>query len=450
MAKNPFHYLRPVPIENFVGRWPLVREISADLVSERGESHALIAGKRCGKSSVLKAISYQLREMESIDAGDWVPLIIPFSFKRSGLISEGGCLAEIFQEVVQRVDASVFRRPKDAWSEPIALEHPKFVELKSLSALSLQNFENGIGYILDLLSSPDQPVRLVLLLDEMDEPLDYPWADKLFNHLRALIYSSDLAEQVRLVITGSHKILKAKELGSPLMNAVQEHYLAALEKDSIMDLSDKARLFWSDGLPEEVVEEVWLQCGGQPFIAQYLLHFICNKTDPTKCNKEDVRLLAANFGYNRLMDIEGWVSAIGVDGLLAYGALAKHSAWVKENELIASIQNAKFNINRGLNALCYHGLAVHDDGWVNCRYSGDLFKKWFQQNGEAYLKQEAEKHPEFQGAEIISEMVLLLNGPLKFEQIDTQINTGGGTYAAGNINTEGGDFVGRDRLTDSE
>ena len=47
MPRNPYQYLRPVSPDAFVGRWRLVHEIADDLSLEGGESHAIVAGRRC-------------------------------------------------------------------------------------------------------------------------------------------------------------------------------------------------------------------------------------------------------------------------------------------------------------------------------------------------------------------------------------------------------------------
>jgi hypothetical protein len=51
MPANPYQFLRPVPPADFVGRWPLVREIATNLTLEGAESHAVVAGRRCGKAA---------------------------------------------------------------------------------------------------------------------------------------------------------------------------------------------------------------------------------------------------------------------------------------------------------------------------------------------------------------------------------------------------------------
>jgi hypothetical protein len=92
-------------------------------------------------------------------------------------------------------------------------------------------------------------------------------------------------------------------------------------------------------------------------------------------------------------------------------------------------------VKRGLLALCCQGLAEHNEAWSHYRYSGDLFRTWFKQCGTSLqrsIKQsvataEINQHP---------------------APITIAIDTGGGPYIAGNVNTQGGGFTGRDHTVD--
>lgn len=386
MPRNPFQYLRPVPPEAFVGRWPLVCEIAEDLLLEGGESHALVAGRRCGKSSLLVALAHQLRQPETMETGDWIPLPVVFDFKSSALISVGGCLAEVLESVRRQVDVSVRRRPRDAWPEAVPLEAAWFQDLHQAQELSLRDFQDAVGYILDQISDPLQPVRLVLLLDEMDELLGQTWTDALFNQLRALVYSSDIKDQVRLVLTGSRRFLdEVSDRGSPLWNVLMFHYLTAVDEPGIRQLTDRAQLFWPEGLPEEVATAVWEQSGGQPFLAQYLLYHLCRGHTTAPGDAAAVHVLAERFLHERTADLEGWGRAMEVAGLLAYQVLSTTADWMEEKDIARAIGTPQINVKRGLTALCYHSVVMHDGNWSRYRQGGDLFKAWFDAHGAAFL-----------------------------------------------------------------
>ncbi|MBN1147042.1 MAG: AAA-like domain-containing protein [Anaerolineales bacterium] len=386
MPKNPFQYLRPVSPEDFIGRWRLVREIADDLTLEGGESHAIVGGRRCGKSSLLVALAHQLRQPETVEGGDWIPLPLVFDFKSSALTSAGGCLVEILEAVRRQVDVSVRRRPRDAWPKAVPLDAAWFQELRQARELSLRDFQDAIGYILDQISDPMQPARLVLLLDEMDELLGQTWTDALFNQLRALIYSSDVKDQVRLVLTGSRRFLdEVSDRGSPLWNVLMFHYLTAIDEPGIRELIDRARLVWPAGLEAEVATAIWQQSGGQPFLAQYLLYYLCQELSAPPGAAAQVHALAERFLHERTADLEGWGRAVEAAGLLAYQALSTTADWMEEQAIARAIRKPQVNVKRGLAALCYHSVVTHDGAWSRYRRGGDLFKAWFDLNGAAQL-----------------------------------------------------------------
>src|SRR5689334_14627825 len=98
MRSNPFQYLDPVPPDAFVARWPLVKRIALDLSLESGNSQAIIAGRRCGKSSLLHAIGSHLRQAEVQTASDWTVWPILFDFKSGEFASTGEVLVRLLRE----------------------------------------------------------------------------------------------------------------------------------------------------------------------------------------------------------------------------------------------------------------------------------------------------------------------------------------------------------------
>jgi hypothetical protein len=123
MINNPFHYLLPVNPESFVGRWPLVKSIASDLKQINGDSYFIIAGRRCGKSSLLNAIAYQLRQPEIIDPGDFTVIPISFDFKAHAetIESPDAIYAYLLKDLFALVAANAPLRSTDAWPQPVEL-----------------------------------------------------------------------------------------------------------------------------------------------------------------------------------------------------------------------------------------------------------------------------------------------------------------------------------------
>jgi len=391
MPRNPFRYLQPVAPEAFLGRWPLVKRIALDLLLDEGDSHAIIAGRRCGKSSLLNALAHQLRQPSTTDAGDWLALPLHLDFKAVALTSVEAFFAYVLTEVRDRVDADAVYRPADAWPTPVRLEADWFEKLAAAPGLSLRDFNRALGYMLKQLDTTSAPVRLVLLLDEVDETLDQSWTETLFNQLRALIYSSELKERVRLVLTGSRRFLDQVNMrGSPLWNVLKLHYLAVMDETAIGQLCARAA-----GLPVVAAQAVWQQSGGHPFVAQYLLHHVWEQTaaDFTKADPALLDRLSARFQHEQLFDLEGWAHAIEAAGLRTYALLPAPPDWIEESELVTAIADPTLNLKRGLIALCYHGLAAHDEGWAHYQRTGALFKQWFDDQGMRYLTEIRSNEP---------------------------------------------------------
>ncbi|MCC6190318.1 MAG: ATP-binding protein [Anaerolineales bacterium] len=381
MKPNPFQYLDPVRPEAFVGRWPLVKGLDLNLRLEGGNSHAFIAGRRCGKSSVLATVGHLLRQA-SADAADWEAWPIPFDIKSGEFAAAGEVFARLLYETVRRIDVNARRRPADAWPHPIRLEAPWFADLAGASALNLQGFEDCLDYILRQLEADGHQVRLVFLIDEIDDTLDKPWTEGLFNNLRSLVNASELKSQIRLVFAGSHRFLdQVSRRGSPLWNVLKLHYLEPFDESGFTELMRRA--------PEhkpELAAAVWQESGGHPFVAQYFLHHLYSD-DQGLAGKTlaQVTALAGKFISEQIHDLEGWAQGVDLGGFHAYSVLAGANDWIEERDILRAINNPELNIKRGLLALCYHGLAVHDDGWAHYRRAGDLFRTWFLDHGPAFL-----------------------------------------------------------------
>ncbi len=80
---NPFNFGTPVPHYKFVGRWDQINAIVEDLVNSEGHSHAVIGGRRFGKSSFLEALQNDLiQRLSKADTGNWYIFPILINLKR--------------------------------------------------------------------------------------------------------------------------------------------------------------------------------------------------------------------------------------------------------------------------------------------------------------------------------------------------------------------------------
>lgn len=381
---NPFRYLRPVPPDQFLGRWLLVKEMALDLTLDDGDSYACIGGRRFGKSSLLIALHHYLRTSEAQE-GDHKALPLLLDFKRHNFQSETAFFAILLHEVRRRVDAGSRGRPKDPSPVKVPLDQNWLDALLTGDppSLTLSRFEESLRYILDELYQSDGPTRLVLLLDEVDDTLRYPWHQVLFGHLRSLIYAGDLADSVRLVLAGSRHFLdEVTEQGSPLWNVLQLHYLMTFDEAATYQLMERA-----PDLSAAAQQAIWQQSGGHPFLAQYLLHHLW-KAGIGQVDETTVTQVANHFLHEEQAHLEGWAKAIGTAGLRVYGHLVDQPGWVEEMELIRAAGDQNVSVKRTLVDLCYHGFVIHDGGWNRYRYTGDLLREWFLSQHQSQQKRE--------------------------------------------------------------
>ena len=431
MLRNPFRYLQYVAPDDFIGRWPLVEAIAQDLRAENGDSHAIIAGQRCGKTSLLEALAHQLRQSVVLEPGDSLALPMYIDFKAGSFDSAEAVFAFILDRIYRQISIIVRQHPLALWPTPLRLGARWFEKLLNAPTLSAQDFEDGLGYMIDQIDLPTQPVRLVLMLDEIGKSFDQPWTDVLYSQASGLICSSDLRTRLRLVLTSSQRFLAQRTpYNTALCDVLVLHYLEALDATGLAELS--ARI---EGLPSETAAAIARQSGGHPFLAQYLLYHLWEQVGETgirTTTAAQVDRLASGFLHKRLFELEGWANAVETEGLAAYKVLSAASNWVSEAQLLAAVNTPASSVKQSLIGLCSHGLAMHDEDWTHYKYTGDLFRTWFNTYGTISVC----PGPNQQKSE-----PSLLASP-----VHIKIDTGGGPYIAGDLNTQGGGFTGRDEI----
>ncbi|MEZ4730259.1 MAG: AAA family ATPase [Caldilineaceae bacterium] len=379
MIRNPFRYSRPVAPAAFVGRWPAVHRLAADLTLDDGDSYALIGGRRCGKSSFLAALAHTLGQPAGADTGDWRPLPLAIDCAPLTITAPGEFLAHLLLALRRLVDRRLVRHTPHAWPPPVALDAAWFTQLTATPALSLQDFTDAVAYMLDQLPTDLLPVRLILLLDEVDQLIGHPWTEPLFDQLRSLVYSGPHSNRVRLVLAGSRRFIdEVSSTGSPLNNILERHFLLTLPRPGFNDLIARA-----PDLPAAATETVWQQSGGHPWLAQYLLHHTWRTLHEEAATVPPADLVMAHA--RKLQSewaavLEGWSQALEREGLRAYAALATAPDWLDESAITAAVADPHLNLKRGLVALCYHGLAIHDGAWFRYRPTSALWQSWFMHN----------------------------------------------------------------------
>lgn len=372
--QNPFFYNLPAQPENFVGRWTLVDGIVASLCRSETDSWAIIGGRRFGKSSVLKAIEFRLQERQKqVKPGERLIIPVPVDLKRCN----PGSAQHVYACIVRYLHYSL--RQAKIPDLKLTTPHLDFVAGNSHAPLSFFDLED---VLVDLTSHIEKDwgiVRLAFLLDEVEAMTRYDWSQTLFDQLRALIYSGPLANTVKIVLAGAANIIRIKQAGSPLLNALKTEHLAALDTTAMQML-----VALGGPVSDVVVDAVLEQSGGHPFVAQYLLHHLWN-CGLAHLKPEDVAAMAHHLRHNRVADLQGWWKAIGDSGRWAYAALVANGDWIHESDLLQVTRGATQSLDWGLAALCYHGLVVRHSDWVHYRVAGQMFSEWFKFRTEQHL-----------------------------------------------------------------
>lgn len=366
---NPFYYNLPTRPADFIGRWPLVDEIVADLSRPRPDSWAVIGGRRFGKSSVLKAVEARLLEQIAQTApGD--QYIFPF------IVDLKGSATQTEQNVYARIVRVLYRALSHRRDLKLDLSSTRLKSVVSSGAetLSFYQFEETLDDLALHFEDHLGPLRLVLLLDEVEATTRFDWSETLFNQLRALIYDGPLADVVKLVLTGAGSVIQVRHEGSPLLNAVKITHLAVLPEPDLQTLIARG-----GEIPDKTSAAVRAQSAGHPFIAQYLLHHLW-ADGLAQAAPAHVEQVAHQMRQQRAADLEGWWEAIEDGGQFVYAMLAEADQWFDEQILLAQNTGANPAIDQGLAVLCYHGLAIRDPHMPRYRIGGMLFREWFSQN----------------------------------------------------------------------
>lgn len=366
---NPFNYNMPVSPKQFVGRWDMVRAVATDLGRETGNSHAIIGGRRFGKSSVLNALWHEAMKPTS-DTRTWATLPIYVGAKSLDGLHEGrGLYAKALHEIkvmVSGAHPSIGAPECPFRMDASRVQWPDFDQPEKVSKAE---FERVIKEVSELAKdSRFGFLRIVVLVDETEALLNQPWTVSFFGNLRSLIYdpNAECARRLLFVFAGSSRLLDQEGQTSPLPNALTHTYLEAMEDASVRKLAARFA-----GLPAEVSDWIVTQSGGHPYIAQYLLHELWEKAYCDGALTVQLAEIAAQkMRDDRHNDFLGWWTAVGDDGQMSYRRLMQSEGWVEKKGL-GKIE--------GLRDLRCHGLIRHDSTSDRYCIAGRLFRTWVDQ-----------------------------------------------------------------------
>lgn len=361
---NPYEYLLPVQNKNFVGRYEIVDRICTQTTHSGGQVYAILAGRRCGKTSLLNMVRQAL--LDGFANNPVIPVAVDME---KGFDSPEHFYGHILRKVHYQAEAS--------WPEL-----SQFIVRREQNKISNTELEESLLNLLNTIKLRVL-VRIVLLIDEVDLVLRHPWYTTLFEQLRELLTSSDIKDNISLVLFGADYFYETKEQGgSPLLNVAIPEFLYNVNRADINDLIEIGGKCSGD-----IANQVWTFSGGQLHVAQYILHHIWKPTGFKDVRENDIRKAVNQYYRDHLSNLRKWLGSTGGDGCLMYDLLAQSGEWM--DELILA-KKAKISVNQAktaLDKLCLQGVVIIDrENYTHYKVQGDLFKQWFSRNRKELMK----------------------------------------------------------------
>jgi hypothetical protein len=372
---NPYnHHVAVRDDAMFFGRQEILTRLVNGLSAPLPLSAAIFGGRRNGKTSLLsklvRVLSGDIRA-----AGERRFLPCSLDLQRGRPLNGSN---DFFLWVLEELG--------EAWELQHGLERGQVVEAlqthyrDEVSRGPVDAFVRAFRF----LDTRGERIRLIILIDESEHILTVEWGDDLRPNLRALLSNSPVVEDVALVMAGSTQMYtKVTERDSPLENILDRYPLPTLSREATLALARQP----NDGrLAENVAEEVYRQTGGQPCMAQYILHELWDELDGKLENAtvEDVQEIAETFD-GRTRHFSTWAGTLGKTGRDVFRFLVEQGAPVAFSAVRRHFsQIAIISLQSTLDALIYHGL-IHCHGrGRSSRYkvAGRMFRDWLLSAGK--------------------------------------------------------------------
>ena len=360
---NPYDISKPAEGEMFVGRSDVLEEIIDRGLKDSGMPSIVVAGRRLGKTSLLFKIIEQLHRSPKASDGTW---IIPVYLD----------LKEIEQLTTDKFWGKLIDKTVQTLLGDIPDLNLKNVEANISQSFDFDGFKSHLNSLIDTITSQLGKVRIVFLIDEMEEMLGQEWTDGALRNLRSLHNTSLMRGSLSFVLTGFKDLHTYKEkMGSPLANIALTQPLSVLSHEESIELMTKPL----EAPPIRIIQdEIYRQSGGHPFLIQYLMWRICHN-NPAAATKGDVEEAIDIFHHQRDDFPHWWESLSKVEGEV-YALLARGEHGMLKEDICAKLGIEKKEAGDVLNFLCYLGIAKQPERNHFC-VSSLMFRDWAQNEG---------------------------------------------------------------------
>ncbi len=358
------------PIENpnlFFGRADEISEVVKRIKHSQPLSTILIGGRKIGKTSFLNQTIHLLSK-KTTESYTCIPTLI-----------------DLQSETITS-PAQFFERLTNLVQEKLKVNYGVNTDLLMNEKTNpYELFCNNLLAILDRCARDIGVIRLVFLIDEADRLLGKSFTEDLFIQLRHLINSSELSSYVSLVITGfrelhDYAIMEEKGMGSVLGGDSRWTYLGVLNEDECRQLITETL---GQSLDTSLVQSVYQQSGGHPYITQYIMDKIwC--TDMSCVTMHDIANTCNQFEKeSKIFSI--WQSKSKELDSDIYELLANKTGY---NTIESLRERVKIKVSLGeirdsLDFLLYTGIVKSHENMYQA--AGDLYRQWFLARNQNYF-----------------------------------------------------------------
>jgi len=371
--ENPYSYTQAVlePVM-FFGRQKEVADLVSNFSGERAHSYALFGGRRFGKTSLMRAVE---RELLAQVAAPTTPKVIPLflDLHRERITTHWSLYRTVLTNLRQRIKRLL---PAVALDDDFLDRYcgptPPGDDLVGA-------FEAAFVRICRDVLPREGGMRLVLFIDEAEAILQQPWSEEMHQNLRYLLSNSlEVRTRLQIKMAGSSDFYdQITRAGSPLRNVLRTLHLQPLSPEATEALvrQPTARVL-PEPLSDEVVEQIWQQTAGHPYLVQYLMAHLWEE-GLERASGELVRELARDFEEEH--QFEDWCDDLKPAGCAIYALLLQQGQPLSRKDIYDALpQHDRSALRKALEALSYHGLIACEGH----RYQpiGAMFRTWFEEN----------------------------------------------------------------------
>lgn len=348
---NPYNCTKPGNL--FVGYERLRKHLLNGF--RNGNSFAIIGGRRCGKTSLLFQIKKDLKDH---GLSPFNPISLYCDMQELGKVTPNLIFEKIYYLLTSEIDAK-------PWQDG----EPNKEYINFLNQLDATKPRLDEKYGTDWLA--------VLLIDELDNAVEFLPGDQFFQNLRNFLMVSRFSTYFRVVATGVKGLVNLIQSGGSPLNNLRNKYLRVLSKKEVHDLIFKG---FSGRLGSETEMFICQITGGHPCLLQGILEKIWENCEETEVDNQEIKQAIKEF-LREHHDFDRWLRSFGLPEHIVYQRLIRtENQTASFNQLQQELDpSISTRIDEAVTCLSYHGI-IDDSDLDEIRLVNKIFKDWYQKN----------------------------------------------------------------------